>query len=136
MKNYVNKAKVDLLSSRGDLLKNLSIVLKSDSNFDFYFNLLTKNKNYSWLFRNLVPDKYELLPHNIIPVSKNYHHTMLWYSLFFDHFHNELSLFIERKALFEGYYLNGDYEKARTELEYIENNVCFSIWGLIVLHCQ
>lgn len=132
MRRDLNKTKIDLVLSRGDLLNNLSKVLQFDkeADYNYYFNIISKNKQNKRIFDVLLPCGYKNMPHRLLPGTYDYHHTMIWYSLFFNHFKNEISSFIERKNQFEYYFLIGEYEKAIDELEYIENNICFSIWGL------
>lgn len=126
------KLHIDLLKHRGDFFTNIDSLV-SMNNGDDYYNIIKKyfiesnpinrksffHKNYN-----------DVLRYSRTGETSNLLKMLLWSSTIISFYKEEIIDFVSKKKEFDYYVLIGNYEAALKELDYIENNISFSMWSL------
>ena len=126
------KIHIDLLKRRGNFFTNICSLI-SINNGEDYYNIIKKyftNSNpinRKSFFHNNYNDVLKYTPTGQTP---NLLKMLLWSSTIISFYKEEIVNFVSIKKEFDYHVLTGDYENALKELDYIENNISFSMWSL------
>lgn len=85
-------------------------------------SLLWKNSYFPANYKDFVLKE----PYSTVSLEKE----LNWLTILFTHYSPKINLFIEKKQLFEKELLLGNYTKCIDILNFMDNNICYSYWGM------
>ena len=109
--------------------------LKSVDDIESIKTILKKNKSHPLIKTvfsiNALPKSYaEIGKRKVIGFTHELKPELNWQSLQFEHFDNEINLFIKYKKEYESFFILGNYEEANKSLKKVEHEICFSQWSI------
>ena len=126
------KIQINLLKRRGNFFTNIDSLV-SLNNGDAYSSIIKKyfTSSYPINRKSFFHDSYnDVLKYTPTGQTANLLKMLLWSSTIISFYKEEIVNFVSIKKKFDYYVLTGDYENALKELDYIENNISFSMWSL------
>ncbi len=133
MNSKCKQSMLNIMLGKGKIPYNVNAFLSSSNGkeYETVAEILLTKKYFAETQKSLFPKKYDAISTEAITgFADNLYKTVYWYSLIISKNSNFINDFIEHKGIFELNFLNGNFEEAEKELNYIENNICVSLWSL------
>ncbi len=133
MNSKCKQSMLNIMLGKGKIPYNVNAFLSSSNGkeYETVSEILLTKKYLAETQRSLFPKKYDAISTEAITgFADNLYKTVYWYSLIISKNSTFINDFIEHKGIFEFNFLNGNFEEAEKELNYIEDNICVSLWSL------
>lgn len=135
MNNNLDKAIVEVLKEKNNLSLSTfnSFLLKTPGKTRRIYNMIEKRKIIKSKFSSIMlPKSISRIASNKIYFFDDANVTDIieLVSLYTKMFHKEINLFLDKKKEYEDLFYKGYYESAMSILNNIEEDICFSLWGV------
>ena len=123
---------INLIKKRGNFSRNLDSLL-SICSYDEYPQILKQiHSGKCDISREaFLPKNYnEVFTRQSTGNCADLYKLLYWRSLNVGYFNDEISMFVRQKEIFDFQILTGDYENASKTINYIEENIGYSLWSL------
>lgn len=133
-KDFMSMLMKAIKSGRTDLaITNLKYNYNFVDTMYIINNLKKIYKNYNRsIWGNVLPKNYsELMKGYSTRIrKKNLEKELIWQYIVIEEFQQEINEFLKYKTKFEKEFFQGRYDNAKKNLDYIEKNICVSIWSI------